>query len=63
MLLPLFLLQQNFSLLFQEVKLTDFAYSKKGMLTCVFSMLEYQKDVWLWQDCIRQLSSQFQGIC
>jgi len=30
------------------------------MLTCVFSILEYQKDVRSWQDYILQLVSQFQ---
>ena len=30
------------------------------MLTCVFSILEYQKDVRSWQDYIRQLASEFQ---
>ena len=30
------------------------------MLTCVFLILEYQKDVRSWQDYIRQLASQFQ---
>ena len=33
------------------------------MLTCVFSILEYQKDVQSCKDYIRQLSSQFQESC
>jgi len=33
------------------------------MLTCVFSILEYQKDVRSWQNYIRQLASQFQERC
>jgi len=35
----------KFLTFFQEVKLTGFVYSEKGMLTYVFSILEYQKDV------------------
>jgi len=30
------------------------------MLTCVFSILDYQKDLRSWQNYIRQLASQFQ---